>query len=86
MKSKWYWLLLALLWFAVAAANAWEHRTAPEIWFAALGGVIFLALGICQLVCDKKGEAGRRALRVIRIVALILVAAATVAALLVSLL
>ena len=81
--DKWYmWLVLSGIWVLITNLNIFSERSGVVIGYDIFAAVIFAILGIAQYFCDKKGEAGKKQLRAIRVGAVLLAVAASVLVLL----
>ena len=69
-KSKWYhWILISLCWVVGGIINYYDGK---NIVAAIIGTLLFIALGIAQLLCEKHGEKGKKMFRYISIGVLVL--------------
>ena len=60
-KNQWYhWFLMAICWVIAGIINYFDGK---NIVAAIIGTLLFIALGITQLLCEKHGEKGKKVFR-----------------------
>ena len=73
-KNQWYhWFLMAICWVIAGIINYFDGKS---IVAAIIGTLLFTALGITQLLCEKHGEKGKKVFRYICIGTLVLLVVA----------
>lgn len=71
MEKRWFWFLLAGIWLVAGGANLVEGRQWQVIAYDFLAVGLFLFLGICQGVLERRGDAGRKILRRMQIAGIV---------------
>ena len=70
--KKWYmWLVLGGIWVLAGTVNWFEHRPLTVIIYNLFAAALFFFLGAMQYFCDKKGESGKKIMKLIYISALL---------------
>ena len=73
-KNQWYhWFLMAICWVIAGIFNYFDGK---NIVAAIIGTLLFIALGITQLLCEKHGEKGKKVFRYICIGTIVLLVVA----------
>lgn len=61
--KRYLWFGLAAIWVLIAVLNAGRGRGGVVIGFNAFAAAVFAALGVAQILTDRKGDDGKKAMR-----------------------
>ena len=64
MKKWYFWLVLALIWVLGGVINYFDRRSITS---SIVVASILTFLGLAQLICDQKGEKGKKVFRYLSI-------------------